>query len=488
MLLRDMWQQLPGGTRSEFLRRVAEGDWWTLRVGESEADCWEAMRPLVFAEADYYRFAELAAGVLRCALLSCRRRAGTAGELYRALNDDRDFRLLGPSQRLSASALLRMARPDALLVGGTPWFIELNIGPNIYGVPDLEQRGAAFARCWPDGRLAEPPSTLHAGAAVLADAAPASRGARRRALIPAWQATSGIAARLGSTGALHRYLQPAAEAAKAVGLDARVADLSQVRGDAGGLWVGGDRIDVVFNQFSSLVVADSRSLDALRDAALSGTVRLFVPEASCLVSAKQVLAWMHEDLELFDPAERRLIIGHVPWTAWLGPQQSPRRRQHLLAQAVRHRVHLVAKPSCGHGGVGFVAGHQVDDEQWLELLTNQSSEHTLVLQRRLVPDSTWMPFRSSDGVCEEARVPYVVSPFLLNRHAAGAHVRHPGPGTTPHIAPVNAAAGAVSNTILLLPQGEPVSKRQGSARAACPRQVPGRSVQLVSRETRLWGG
>ncbi|KOX11144.1 hypothetical protein [Streptomyces sp. NRRL B-3648] len=446
--LHDLWHRLPGGARADLLRRSAEADWWVL---DALPGRWEALRPLVFSEAAYHRFGALAAGVLRCALLACRRRAGTAGELYRALHDHRDLRLLDPSQRLSAAALLRLARPDALLTGGTPWFVELNIGPNIYGVPGLEQRSAAFARGWRDGVLAEPPSTLRARAACLAGAAPAAGGRRSRALVPTWRATSGIAAKLDDTRALRRYLRPAAAAAREAGLDVCVADLSEVRGGADGLWVGDDRIDVVFNQFTSAVLADGGSVGVLRAAVLAGSVRLFVPEASCLLSAKQVLAWMHEDLDLYEPADRELILAHVPWTAWLGPGQSPELRRGVLERAAREQTGLVVKPSCGRGGAGFVDGHRVTAREWLGLLTRRSREHTLVLQRRVVPDRTRMHFRGRDGARKVAHVPSVVSPFLLDGRIAGAYVRHPGPEADPAVAPVNTAAGGVSNTVLLLP-------------------------------------
>ncbi|MFF9002011.1 hypothetical protein ACF1GW_18890 [Streptomyces achromogenes] len=447
--LYDLWPRLPGGARTALLRRAAEADRWVL---DALPGRWEALRPLVFSAPDYQRFGELAAGVLRCALLACRRRAGTAGELCRALDDHREPRLLDPAQRLSDPALLRMARPDALVAGGRPWFVELNVGPNIYGVPGLERRGAAFARDWPDGTPAEPPSTLRARAVALAGAVP--DGGRRRVLVPTWRAASGIAAKLGGAGALRRYLRPAVEAAEAVGLEVTVADLSEVRGGADGLWAGGDRVDVVFNQFVGSVVADPAALGVLREAVRARGVRLFVPEAACLLSAKQVLAWMHEDLDLYAPCDRALVLGHVPWTAWLGPGQSAERRRYVLARAARERAGLVVKPSRGHGGTGFVAGADVADGDWVGLLARRSREETLVLQRRLVPDTTWMRFRCADGARTTARVPFVLSPFLLNGHAAGAHVRHPSPGTAPG-APVNTAAGAVSNTVLLLPDRPP---------------------------------
>ncbi|CAL9665221.1 hypothetical protein [Streptomyces sp. enrichment culture] len=444
----DRWSRLPGGARSELLDRAAEADWWVL---DALPGRWEALRPLVFAAADYQRFGELAAGVLRCALLACRRRAGTAGELCRALDDHREPRLLDPAQRLSDPALLRMARPDALVAGGRPWFVELNVGPNIYGVPGLERRSAAFARDWPDGTPAEePPSTLRARALALAGAVPVPDGGHRRVLVPTWRATSGIAAKLGGAGALRRYLRPAAQAAEAVGLEVTVADLSEVRGGADGLWVGGDRVNVVFNQFAGSVVADTAALGVLGEAVRARSVRLFVPEAACLLSAKRVLAWMHEDLDLYTPSDRALVLGHVPWTAWLGPGQSAERRRHVLARAARERTGLVVKPSRGHGGTGFVAGVEVSAGDWADLLARRSREETLVLQRRIVPDTTWMHFRSADGARETARVPFVVSPFLLNGRTAGAYIRHASPETAPG-APVNTAAGAVSNTVLLLP-------------------------------------
>ncbi|MFH9403767.1 hypothetical protein ACH4JS_29020 [Streptomyces sp. NPDC017638] len=449
MTLYDLWDRLPREARAELLSRSAgaRGRW----VPDALPGRWEALRPLVFSAPDYHRFGELAAGVLRCALLACRRRAGTAGELCRALDDHREPRLLDPAQPLSDPALPRLARPDALLAGGRPWFVELNVGPNIYGVPGLDRRAAAFARYWPDGTLVAPPSTLRARAAALARAVPGPAGGRARVLVPTWRAASGIAAKLDGVRALRRYLRPAAQAAAAAGLEVTVADLSEVRGGADGLWVGEERVDVVFNQFLGAVVTDTAALGVLREAVLAGGVRLFVPEASCLLGAKRVLAWMHEDLDRYPPADRELIEGHVPWTAWLGPGQCAARRRWILARAARERTGLVVKPSRGHGGAGFVSGAEVTEREWLDLLTRRSGEETLVLQRRLVPDTARMRFRSLDGACGTARVPFVLSPFLLNGRPAGAHVRHASPDS-PAGAPVNTAAGAVSNTVLLLPR------------------------------------
>ncbi len=213
-------------------------------------------------------------------------RAGTAGEAVRRLDDRRELRLLDPSRRLSAACLCawpvqrrwwwRTARP-----GSSSW----NIGPNIYGVPGLEG-----ARCGvrPEaGRtapLVEPPWR------PCAPGRPAWPAWWRRRRQASPRRSSDLArrirapAKLGGTPALRPPISGRPRECRRGGRDSAVsvADLSEVHGGAGGLWVDGDRTSVWSStQFVSAVPAGGRAVACCRARRPWPTPALFVPEASC---------------------------------------------------------------------------------------------------------------------------------------------------------------------------------------------------------------
>ncbi|MFI6447216.1 hypothetical protein [Kitasatospora sp. NPDC050543] len=454
VVLHDRWEQLPQQERTAFLaRRTGAGRWpYGASDGWQRGRPWQPMRPLVLDRAEYDAFGLVAQQLLRLTVDACRRRATTVGELQAALRDPRPHRLLEPARPLAETPLLRIARPDVLLSGGVPQFMELNIAITLYGMPALDRMAQAYARLCPDGLLAAPPHTHRARSALLAEAAGAGAGRRPCVLVPTWRSRSGPAARLSSRRALRAYLQPTVDAAAESGLDAVVADLSRLRTDAAGnLYAGESRIDLVLNWFiSSRVVHDGGGLAAIATALAAGTVQLFFPEAMRLLSSKQALAWLHEDLDLLAPADRATVEAHVPWTGWTAAHQGAAQRERFMERALDERRDLVLKPAIGANGSGVVFGSDVDGRRWRRLLTERAARRSLVVQRRVEGDTVAMPFLAPEsGRRCEVRLPFVLAPFLVDGRICGSLVRHFGPEHPSGAKVINSRKGAVANTVLL---------------------------------------
>ncbi|HEV7452726.1 MAG TPA: hypothetical protein VGO16_15335 [Pseudonocardiaceae bacterium] len=464
MTTRDRWEDVPEEERVRFLaRRAAAGRWpYGAQEGWQRGRTYQPMRPLVLAATAYESLGVMAERLLRLCVDACRRRASTAGELRDVMRDTRPFPLFEPDRPLAHAELLRIARPDVLLSRGAPQFVEFNTSITLYGIPALDRMAAAYARLSSDGTLVAPTPVLQARSAQLAAAAYRRAAGRPLVLIPTWRDAAGQAARLGNRRALRAYLRPTVDAARRSGLDVVVEDLSRLSTDADGRLCAGDkRVDLVFNWFTK-IVDSAGGLEVIASALAAGTVELFFPEAMRLLSSKQVMAWLHEDLDRLAPADRVLVADHVPWTAWLGPHQSSAVQESILRRALRQRRDLVLKPAIGSSGNGVVFGVTVDDRGWHALLTEGTQRRTLILQRRVVGDTVRMPFLDPTfGVRPpEPELPFVISPFIVGGRICGVLIRHFGPEHDPRATVINTRVGAVVNTVLLLREGHGDGRNQ----------------------------
>jgi hypothetical protein len=450
--LADLWHRLPEPDREAFLARRAALPWpYGTREGRLRR-AWDPMRPLVFERAAYEGYGRVAARLLHLAVDACRRRAATADELRKVMGDTRELPLLAPDQPLIHDRLLRIARPDTLLCRGVPRFVELNTVSTVYAIPTLDRMAHAYARLWPTDALTTPPPVLEARAALLATVASRHFGHRPRLLVPTWRCRGGLTARLGTRKALRVYLRPTVEAAQQAGLDVIVDDLSRLHTDAHDrLYAAGQRIDLVLNLFAGARVIDAADgLAALARAQAAGTAQLFHPEAMQLLNAKQVLAWLHEDLDLLSPGDRALVDTHVPWTAWCSPHHCETDRKRFLCDALRLRPDLVMKPCAGSGGRGVAFGADYSDDAWRALVTERTAGTGVVLQQRVHADTTTLPFcNPATGQQSTATRPFVLAPFLIGGQTCGALVRHFGPDEHADTGVINTHTGALTNTVLL---------------------------------------
>jgi hypothetical protein len=456
LLVEDAWDKLPEELRHEFLgRRMTSDGWEAYRRQEPESTRWEPLRPVILGERVYRDLGELAARLVRLAVDACRRRAATLGELHRVLRFPYDLPLMDPERPPIAAELTRYARPDILIERGRPRFVEFNISNRLGGDTVTHRLAEAYARLCPRSGLHPPPSTLAARSAALARTLRAltGRSSPGRVLVPAHWAVD-------STGTLRSreaVKGPVLDDARRVGLEVVEADLADLRLDsAGRLLAAGMPIDLVLLPGGGYHVVDnSGGLAALRAADRAGTVAFFPRTESALVSSKAVLAWLHEDCDanLIAPVDRALVRAHIPWSACLGLDRDPAADADLLRRLADDRDRLVAKPVVGKAGNDVLFGSRTAPRDWLPAVLRAAGEAPLVLQHRVESARIAMPFRDRDsGQQVSARVPFVLSPFLVDGAAASGAVRHMAPGVPEGDVVISSGGGARPSTVLLAPE------------------------------------
>lgn len=457
LLVNDSWDSLSRQCRENFLtRRMADTGWRCCARPESAGRRWEPLRPAVIGERAYRGLESLTIRLLNLAVDACRRRASTLGELRTILRFRHDLPLMDPDGPLLAAELTRYARPDLLIEQGRPRLLEFNNSTRLGGDTLTPRLAAAYARLFPQSGLRPPPSTVTARSAALARMLRAGRGRSRpgRVLVPAcWMVNS----RTGEHVRQERVKPPVLADARRVGLDVIQADLSDLRLDAAGRLLAVDvPIDLVLMQWGSGRVADDGGgLAALRAADRAGTVRLFPRTESALIASKAILAWLHEDCDagFLAGGDCALVRAHVPWTVCLGLEGDQAARKQLLRIAADERDRLVAKPAVGKSGNGVLFGNRTSERDWLAALDDATCAEPLVLQRRVESDHMTMPFRDQDsGRQVTARVPFVLSPFIVDGAAASVGLRHLGPDVPAGDVVISVGRGGCENTVLLAPE------------------------------------
>ncbi|MDH6114555.1 hypothetical protein P3T36_000955 [Kitasatospora sp. MAP12-15] len=412
---------------------------------------WRPTRPLHLRADAYHRIGELSVRAARLVLAACRRRARTAGELLAALGSRPELFPLLDHRELLGEHLLAAVRPDILLEDGVPRFVELNIDGALGGVRQADLLAARFLdhhRRSASGSgsgsgdavactLSAPPSAVDARARTIRGFLGLPDGAT--VLLPHY--LGGTLAGLESLERFAEWLAPVFENAHGHGMEMFTFPLDRLTADPHGRLLAGERaVDAVFRPFVSHGQPDSPGLRALGHCLAAGTTRMFTPEATMLLTNKQTLAWLWEDIGQLPESEQEFVTAHIPWTARLDQVDQ-------LDQLDADRAGLVLKPADGFGGSGVVVGAAVDAEQWRAALSSAREQGGHLLQRRVRPDQLPMGFvHAPTGELADAEVPYVLGPFLYGERLAGMLVRHGVPGGGPVL---NAGHGAVMNTVLL---------------------------------------
>ncbi|GAA1252079.1 hypothetical protein GCM10009609_14270 [Pseudonocardia aurantiaca] len=456
LVIHDVWDALPELLRHEFLtRRTASNGWGFYPRQESDGGRWEPLRPVVIGERAHQGLESLAARLLRLAVDTCRRRASTLGELHRVLRFPHDLPLMDPDRPLVAAELTRYARPDLLIEQGRPHLLEFNNSTRLGGATVTPRLAEAYAGLCPQSGLYPPPSTVTARSAALARTlrAKIGNGNGGRLLMPAYCGIN------KSTGAVRRYetaRSPIVAETQRMGLEVVQADLVDLRLDAAGRLLAADvPIDLVLLEWGgNRIVDDGGGLAALRAADRARTIEMFPRTESAMISSKAILSWLHEDCDagVLAGADHALVRTHVPWTVCLGLDEDPAAQGKLLRMAAGERDRLVAKPAVDRSGNGVFFGNQTSAQDWRQTVMQAARESPVVLQHRVESDRITMPFRHQDsGQQVTARVPFVLSPFIIDGAAASVAVRHMGPGVPARDVVISASRGACPSTALLAP-------------------------------------
>ncbi|MFE9220225.1 hypothetical protein ACFYN3_28230 [Streptomyces lavendulae] len=453
MKIHDQWRNLPAARRARFLDdRVAAADRWPAHELPGWRQPWQPLRPLILTEDAATGLGRLATRLIHLAVDACLRRARTAGDLYDLLRYPRELPLLDRDRPLDRAELTACARPDILIQDGTPRLLELNISTAIAGTRAVDVLASAYRDLWRGPELSPPTSVIETRSAHLAATLPPAADGPPRLLIPTWTA-GGRLPGLDGEAALRAYLRPSADSAVRAGLRVVQASLSELRTDhTATLHAGTHRVDAMLCPFLSDEVSDDDGgLEAVRRAVLAGTLRLFQPDATSLLSAKAVLAWIHQDIGLLDAADRRLVREHLPYTMHLSRHHAAGELDVLLATAARARERLVLKPSCGHGGHGVVFGRGLGPSEWLRVLREELEQDDVVLQELVPADTLRMPFLSPGRpTTHHEDVAFVLSPYLIGGRTCGFLVRHDAPAAAEAgLRPINMANSAFCNTVML---------------------------------------
>lgn len=209
------------------------------------------------------------------------------------------------------------------------------------------------------------------------------------ALRHAGGAESPVVALIEGPGALADWSgtwQPLQQTLRARGLPCHLAELGDldVR-PGGGVFLGGDRIDVVIRCFDTdQLLADTEAVkqaERLFRQHENGDVVLWTPLESNLFCEKACMALLSapEYRDRFTADERSVIDRVVPWTRLLAGAPAD-----LLAECRARRDQLILKPSGSYGGYGIVPGWETTAAQWDAALRAAVADGGIV-QDRVVP-------------------------------------------------------------------------------------------------------
>ena len=128
----------------------------------------------------------------------------------------------------------------------------------------------------------------------------------------------------------------------------------------------GEKIDIVYRFFPGEWLKEVETFEALLSAAKSGKLPMINGFTSVIAQAKKTMALWHERIDLFDAAERELILAHVPRTEAFRVEDLDRYR--------RDRDRLVVKRQFGRIGEEVLMGSHCEDEEWASWLEWPASE------------------------------------------------------------------------------------------------------------------
>jgi hypothetical protein len=454
VVVEDAWETLSAEVREEFLtRRAAATKWGISGCQTTDSRRWEPLRPVVLHEQAYRHLESTVSRLLFLAVESCRHRASTLGELRDVLNFHNELPLMDPDRPLIARELIRYARPDFLIERGRLRLLEFNNSTRLGGGTVTPRLADAFTQVCPEAGLYSPPNVVPARSAALVRTLDGTVGPGnpRRLLIPTYSW-------LDDSGERRRHEKVKRNVvldAQRVGFEVIMAELSELRLDSDGrLLAGGQPIDLVLIHWgsgeASRIVDDGGGLAVLRSADRAGTVQFFPRTESALIASKVILAWMHEDCDAgrLDRADQDLVRTHVPRTISVGLKDSA--PNGAAGVTIHDRDRMILKPAGGKSGVGVVFGKEMSEQDWLLAVGDGVHAVPAVLQELVEPDRVTMQFIDQDSrQTVEARVPFVLSPFMIDGAAASVGVRHLGPDAPSRDVVISVSRGARSNAVVL---------------------------------------
>lgn len=400
------------------------------------------LRPVLITSRRARELESLSVRLLDLVERTCRARAGSVAQLADAVAYDRPPVSLLNDNPAQNAAVLGMARPDVVISGGIPRFVECNVDSAIAGPEQLALLNRFFTVRlaqwdWFDERRVDVPDSLHGRSTVVMDAAK-QRGVDRPVVrVLGWDAEGFGAA---------RYFQDVIDDFARSGVSCEFA-LPGALDHSTCLTHRGSRVDVVLRMFVTADAAgDGLDLTPLARATQADTALTLSPELGVLYTNKRVLAWLSESAEQLPAAEREFVDTHLAWTRDLADTEVTWQGDRVglldLLRAQRHRFLL--KPYDQYGGRGCVVGRDVDTAEWEDALDSAVKSGGYIAQEFWPPDPIDVPVHhSGDGEVRSVSAASVFSPIVFGRRLSGVLVRHTSVPTT---SVVNGVRGGVMNT------------------------------------------
>lgn len=421
----DYWEELPQATKDKVLAAGAE-DWKKVFSGVLTFNkSWRPLRPVMIHQTTYDALAQVMDRLLQLLLETGMRRARTAGELRKLLGTPDGLIEYLDDDEVLGEQLIQSGRPDILISGGVPKFVEFNIGSEAGCVWDTERVSTRFLTMFADHGLQTLEGTV---GPVAVEAPPSPVDGRYRAIIDTLGLkpgdrlttvlrTEGTYPGSDDVGAIVRSLDPFIERGAALGIDGDVAPLVWLDADENGELVNqGRTVEAVFRLFVCTDMPQIPGQAALKAAVESGRTKLFTSSAGWLLANKIMLANLWDDLELLAPDDQELVRRHIPWTRLITAE--------MLDDAIARQAELVLKPADEYGGAGVLVGHETDPGAWREGLEEAIRRGGFLLQDYVRPDRLTMDFTNLDtGEHLQAEVPYSVGPYTFGRKSFGCFLR-----------------------------------------------------------------
>jgi glutathionylspermidine synthase len=438
------WERLGDDLRSAVIE-CGKKHWAGIYDGVATKNTqWRPLRPPMMTREQYGEVTDLTERLAELVLGACLRRAATVGELRARLGIPAGLvEFLDEAAPLTGDLVVAV-RPDVLMSGGVPRFVECNVDSALGGAFDSDGIARRFLSAYDEhGITGSVPLT------VPASAVDTRFHAMRDQLGLADGATSAILFHMGSDYpdtqdgyTLIKLLEPVRDRGRAAGLDVVVYPLEWLKLDDDGRLLAGDTVlDSVLRMFIPQEVPHGAGYDALVTALRAGTVRMFTPSATWLLANKTTFAWLWEDVDGLPEADAEVVRGHVPRTGSLTADS--------VGAARDRRAELVLKPAGAYGGAGVVVGREVTQEHWVRSLAAAVAEGGHIVQEYVPVDRLTMHFvEVATGDVRAADVPYCVAPYLFGGRAAGAYLRFAVPDSASGSV-VNLGQGALTSGLLL---------------------------------------
>lgn len=155
-----------------------------------------------------------------------------------------------------------------------------------------------------------------------------------------------------------------------LGLESQLCDARSIRERSGKIWCAGQEYQLVYNKMAHReLLADPATADYVQMFRHHGAYFVSSLFAQSITENKAFLALLSDPSyeALFDPAQRKVIDQHVPWTRVVEPRRTTGiegTAVDLVEYVSRNRGRLVLKPTSSTRGERVVVGPFVSDYEW----------------------------------------------------------------------------------------------------------------------------